>query len=44
MNGTPMPTFADTISAEDAWHLVHFLRTLQVEKTEQHIFGFSVGH
>ena len=43
MNGTPMPSFADTISAQDAWHLVHFLKTLQVQSTGQRIFGFSVG-
>ncbi len=30
VDGTPMPSFADTISPGDAWDLVHFLRTLQV--------------
>ncbi|HWE23484.1 MAG TPA: c-type cytochrome [Myxococcales bacterium] len=44
MNGTPMPTFADTISAQDAWHLVHFLKTLRVQSTEQHMFEFLTGH
>ena len=29
LNGTPMPSFADTISAEDRWPLVHYVRTLQ---------------
>jgi cytochrome c oxidase cbb3-type subunit 2 len=43
MNGTPMPSFADTVSAEDAWHLVHFLKTLQTRNTEQGIFRFSMG-
>jgi cytochrome c oxidase cbb3-type subunit 2 len=43
MNGTPMPSFADTISAEDAWHLVHFLKTLQTRNTQQGIFRFSMG-
>jgi mono/diheme cytochrome c family protein len=43
MSGTPMPSFADTVTPEDAWHLVHFLKTLQVKNTEQHIFGFSMG-
>jgi len=43
LNGTPMPSFADTVTPEDAWHLVHFLKTLRVENTEQHLFGFSVG-
>jgi mono/diheme cytochrome c family protein len=30
LDGTPMPSFADTIKPEEAWDLVHFLRTLQV--------------
>jgi mono/diheme cytochrome c family protein len=29
LDGTPMPSFADVIKQEDAWDLVHFLRTLQ---------------
>jgi len=32
VDGTPMPSFADTISPNDAWDLVHFLRTLQVNR------------
>lgn len=32
VDGTPMPSFADTISPADAWDLVHFLRTLQVKR------------
>jgi len=43
LNGTPMPSFADTVPPEDAWHLVHFLKTLQVENTSQGIFGISMG-
>ena len=30
LDGTPMPSFADVIKTEDAWDLVHYLRTLQV--------------
>ena len=30
VDGTPMPSFADNIQPNDAWDLVHFLRTLQV--------------
>jgi mono/diheme cytochrome c family protein len=30
LDGTPMPSFADVIKPEDAWELVHYLRTLQV--------------
>jgi mono/diheme cytochrome c family protein len=29
MDGTPMPSFADSVKPEDAWALVHYLRTLQ---------------
>ena len=30
VDGTPMPSFHDVIQPNDAWDLVHFLRTLQV--------------
>jgi cytochrome c oxidase cbb3-type subunit 2 len=30
VDGTPMPSFADVIKPNDAWDLVHYLRTLQV--------------
>ncbi|MFY9561072.1 MAG: cytochrome c [Terriglobales bacterium] len=29
LDGTPMPSFADVIQPNDAWDLVHYLRTLQ---------------
>ncbi len=29
LDGTPMPSFADLLQPNDAWDLVHFLRTLQ---------------
>jgi len=32
LDGTPMPSFNDTISPNDAWDLVHFLRTLQLHR------------
>jgi hypothetical protein len=32
LDGTPMPSFADNIQPNDAWDLVHFLRTLQVHR------------
>ncbi len=32
VDGTPMPSFADNIQPNDAWDLVHFLRTLQVQR------------
>jgi mono/diheme cytochrome c family protein len=32
VDGTPMPSFADVIQPNDAWDLVHYLRTLQVNR------------
>jgi mono/diheme cytochrome c family protein len=32
LDGTPMPSFADVIKPEDAWDLVHYLRTLQISR------------
>lgn len=32
LDGTPMPSFADQLQPNDAWDLVHFLRTLQVHR------------
>ena len=32
VDGTPMPSFGDVIQPNDAWDLVHFLRTLQVHR------------
>jgi mono/diheme cytochrome c family protein len=29
VNGTPMPSFADSLKPEEAWDLVHFLHTLR---------------
>jgi len=33
LDGTPMPSFADVIRPEEAWDLVHYLRTLQVNNS-----------
>ena len=35
VDGTPMPSFADNIQPNDAWDLVHFLRTLQPLETPE---------
>ena len=35
VDGTPMPSFADVIQPNDAWDLVHFLRTLQALHTKE---------
>jgi cytochrome c oxidase cbb3-type subunit 2 len=32
LDGTPMPSFADNIKPDEAWDLVHFLRTLQTTR------------
>ncbi|MBZ5528814.1 MAG: cytochrome c [Acidobacteriia bacterium] len=32
VDGTPMPSFADVIKPNEAWDLVHYLRTLQVTR------------
>ncbi|MBZ5701641.1 MAG: cytochrome c [Acidobacteriia bacterium] len=32
VDGTPMPSFADVIKPNEAWDLVHYLRTLQVSR------------
>lgn len=32
LDGSPMPSFADVVKPEEAWDLVHFLRTLQVTR------------
>ena len=35
LDGTPMPSYADTMQPKDAWDLVHFLRTLQPLHTQE---------
>jgi hypothetical protein len=32
LDGTPLPSFADVLKPEEAWDLVHYLRTLQVRR------------
>src|ERR1700720_1925836 len=32
VDGTPMPSFADVVKPEEAWDLLHFLRTLQINR------------
>ena len=34
LDGTPMPSFADVLKPNEAWDLVHYLRTLQVYAQE----------
>lgn len=35
LDGTPMPSFADILQPNEAWDLVHFLRTLQPIRTPE---------
>jgi mono/diheme cytochrome c family protein len=37
LDGSPMPSFADVIQPNDAWDLVHFLRTLQTATPNQEL-------
>jgi len=44
VDGTPMPSFADVIQPNDAWDLVHFLRTLQVNRHSKENEVLSAAH
>jgi len=44
VDGTPMPSFADVIQPNDAWDLVHFLRTLQVNRHGKETEVLSAAH
>ncbi len=44
VDGTPMPSFADVIQPNDAWDLVHFLRTLQVHRHGKETEVLSTAH
>jgi cytochrome c oxidase cbb3-type subunit 2 len=35
LDGSPMPSFADVVKPDEAWDLVHFLRTLQPLNTQE---------
>jgi len=39
-----MPSFADVIQPNDAWDLVHFLRTLQVNRKGKENEVLSAAH
>jgi cytochrome c oxidase cbb3-type subunit I/II len=43
VDGTPMPSFADTITPGQAWDLVHFLKTLRVDDARHELLGLSTG-
>lgn len=47
VDGTPMPSFADVVKPEDAWDLVHYLRTLQYNSPSPELamwVGTKEGH
>jgi mono/diheme cytochrome c family protein len=46
LDGTPMPSFADNLKPEEAWDLVHFLRTLQPLRTPEAAIwnAWTIGH
>jgi len=41
LDGTPMPSFADQLKPDEAWDLVHFLRTLQPARTPEAVLWAS---
>jgi mono/diheme cytochrome c family protein len=41
LNGTPMPSFADSISPDEAWDLVHFIQSLSPEYPKNQAGGSS---
>jgi len=32
LNGTPLPSFVDTIKPDEAWDLVHYMQSLGAKK------------
>jgi cytochrome c oxidase cbb3-type subunit 2 len=42
LDGTPMPSFADGLTPDQAWDLVHFLRTLQINSKRKLSKGENV--
>jgi cytochrome c oxidase cbb3-type subunit 2 len=44
VDGTPMPSFADVIQPNDAWDLVHFLRTLQTHRHSRENEALAAAH
>jgi mono/diheme cytochrome c family protein len=44
VDGTPMPSFADVIQPNDAWDLVHFLRTLQIHRHSKENEVLAAAH
>ena len=43
LDGTPMPSFADNITPDQAWDLVFYLRTFQPLKTKEKAIAKQIG-
>jgi len=43
LDGTPMPSFADNLTPDQAWDLVFYLRTLQPGKTKERAIAKQIG-
>jgi len=43
LDGTPMPSFADNLTPDQAWDLVFYLRTLQPGKTKERAIAKQLG-
>ena len=39
MDGTPMPSFADTLTADDRWPLVHYVLSLRDRGALDYLFA-----
>jgi mono/diheme cytochrome c family protein len=43
MDGTPMLSYADKLTSDQAWDLVHFVRTLQAHKSKENSVLAAAG-
>jgi len=43
LDGSPMPSFADNVTPDQAWDLVQYLRTLQPEETQEKQIARQLG-
>jgi len=43
LDGTPMPSFADNVTSEQAWNLVFYLRTFQPIKSKEKAIAKQIG-
>jgi len=43
LDGTPMPSWSDTIKPDEAWDLVFYLRVLQPTRTREKEIATQIG-